>query len=191
MTWYGSQDEAVHLWRYKGNYSAHKFSNSSKAKSLDEDYTKFREERGKMLVNRRNDLVFEFGFCPQISNFKAQQDQSIIDGKFDSNSNMVYEFRQYELKPGRLSDWNGQWNKVFQSKIRGHDNDFVGGFFTDIGKLNTIYYIWAYPSLEDRKNMRDKAWMHDDWASVVTETQDCCESMSSQIMLPMMHSPLQ
>ena len=69
MTWYGNQVEAVHLWRYKGNYSAHKFSKSSKAKSLDEDYTKFREDRGKMLVSRRNDLVFEFGFCPQISNF--------------------------------------------------------------------------------------------------------------------------
>merc|ERR1712226_1519885 len=38
MTWYGAQDEAIHLWRYKGNYNAHKFSNSSKAKSVNPDY---------------------------------------------------------------------------------------------------------------------------------------------------------
>lgn len=186
MTWYGAQDEAIHLWRYKGNYDAHKFSNSSKAKSVNPDYIKFREERGKMLKSRRNDLIFEFGFCPQIRDFTNSASGTSINACQSGSMNKVYEFRQYELKPGRLSDWNAQWIQVFRNSIRGAGKEgFVGGFFTDIGKLNTIYYVWAYDSLEDRQVARNEAWKHEEWGNVVSETQSCCRNMSSQIMLPM------
>ena len=190
MTWYGAQDEAIHLWRYKGNYGSHKFSKSDKSKSEDADYIKFREERGKMIDIRRNDLIFEFGFSPQIKAFQNWQEEQKKSGQnFDEN--LIYEVRSYELKPGTLTRWVAEWNQVFNSKMRGHDGEFVGGFFTDIGKLNTIYYIWAYKSLEDRKIVRDKCWLNPDWANVVVDTQKICRNMSSQIMLPMECSRLQ
>ncbi|KAG7269420.1 hypothetical protein CRUP_015458 [Coryphaenoides rupestris] len=50
-TWYGEQDQAVHLWRYRGGYPA-----------LTEEFVDYRKERGKMLLSRKNQLLLEFSF---------------------------------------------------------------------------------------------------------------------------------
>lgn len=204
MTWYGAQDEAIHLWRYKGNYSSHKFSDSTKEKVVDKNYIKFREERGKMLVSRRNDLIFEFGFCPQIATFADRQleyaknmdtskNSKCVNKNYDPEiiknpNNLVYEFRQYELKPGNIYQWAYFWDNALKENMRGSDNEFVGAFFSDIGKLNSIYYVWAYPSLESRKHTRDLAFNHEKWSKHITDTQKICRSMNSQILLPLKFS---
>lgn len=60
--------------------------------------------------------------------------------------------------------------------------------------LNAIVYIvhhmWAYPDLQVRKEMREKAWQVDGWAQTVYNTVDLIETMEATIMRPMPFSPL-
>jgi len=172
-TWYGHQDEVIHIWRYSGNgYAAHKKTQDELANM--ESYRKFREARGKMLTSRKNELVYEFGFWPQM----AVKDR-----------NCLYELRSYQLKPGTIADWAGHWNAVFQHKYR--VDEPVGGFFSDIGDLNMVYYIWAYKDLQERLEVREKAWSAagDSWQRVVTDTQILCNGITSSILEPMDFSP--
>jgi len=172
-TWYGHQDEVIHIWRYSGNgYAAHKKTQNELANM--ESYRKFREARGKMLTSRKNELVYEFGFWPQM----VQKDR-----------NCLYELRTYQLKPGTIADWAGHWNHVFQQKYR--VDEPVGGFFSDIGDLNRVYYFWAYKDLQERLEVREKAWSAkgDSWQRLVTDTQMLCNGISSSILEPMDFSP--
>jgi len=172
-TWYGHQDEVIHIWKYKGNgYESHQKTQNELAE-LD-SYRKFREARGKMLTSRRNELVYEFGFWPQM---------------VAKNRNCLYELRSYQLKPGTIADWAGHWNTVFAQKYR--VDEPVGGFFSDIGDLNMVYYFWAYKDLQDRLEVRNKAWSAkgDSWQRVVTNTQVLCNGITSSILEPMDFSP--
>ena len=57
-TWYGHQDEVIHIWKYQGNgYESHQKTQAELASM--ESYKKFRQERGKMLSSRKNELVYE------------------------------------------------------------------------------------------------------------------------------------
>lgn len=45
----------------------------------------------------------------------------------------------------------------------------IGAWFTQIGGLHTVFHIWQYPSLEERKKTRDRAWEVDTWSGTVSE----------------------
>jgi len=172
-TWYGHQDEVIHIWKYQGNgYESHQKTQAELASM--ESYKKFRQERGKMLSSRKNELVYEFGFWPQM---------------VAKDRNCLYELRSYQLKPGTIADWSGHWNNVFQNKYRADEP--VGGFFSDIGDLNMVYYFWAYKDLQDRLEVRNKAWSAkgQEWQRVVTDTQMLCNGITSSILEPMDFSP--
>lgn len=174
MTLYGDQDQAIHVWKYSDNkYTSH--AQSKDLLKMHSNYSKFREQRAKMLVNRRNDLLYEFGFWPQMQ---------------PATRNKIYELRSYKLQPGTMVDWAGEWNQVFARKLRQHETP-VGGFFTDIGDLNRIYHIWAYDDLAHRRNVRNEAWAVDTWREVVANTQKLCTTMTSDVLVPMDFSPTQ
>jgi len=174
MSLYGEQDQAIHMWKYSSNtYESHGLSKKLLARHP--DYTTFREERAKMILSRRNDLLYEFGFWPQMQ---------IAD------RNKIYEIRSYKLQPGTMMDWAGEWNQVFARNLRAEETP-VGGFFTDIGDLNRVYHIWAYDDLAHRRNVRNKAWSIDSWREVVANTQKLCTTMTSDVLHPMDFSPTQ
>jgi len=174
-TWYGKQDQHIHVWRYNDNgYQSH--HNSELLLQQSKEYTDFRQERSKLLNDRKNELVYEFGFWPAM----VAKDRDAI-----------YELRSYQLKPGTIADWAGEWNNVFSKKYR--VDEPVGGFFSDIGTLNMVYYFWAYKDLQDRLNVRNKVWGQsgEDWQRVVTNTQRLCSHMESSILEPLDFSPTQ
>ena len=128
-----------------------------------DDFMKFKKERSKMLTSRRSDICYEFGFW---ENSKAA-----------STEGYLYELRSYELKPGSLNNWAQHWNRAFTAKARGNDNEAVGGFFSDIGRLSMVYHLWKYPNLEARDTCRHKAWSENDvWPTIVGETQKMCNT---------------
>jgi len=172
-TWYGKQDQHVHIWKYTGDaYRNHR--ECERALEDMPEYKAFREERSKLISSRKNELVYEFGFWPQM---------------IAKDRNCIYELRSYQLQPGTLNSWAGEWNTVFSKKYR--VDEPVGGFFSDVGSLNMVYYIWAYKDLQDRHDVRSKVWGHagEDWQRVVTNTQRLCTNMESAIMEPLDFSP--
>ncbi|CDQ88544.1 unnamed protein product [Oncorhynchus mykiss] len=80
-TWYGDQDQAVHLWRYTGGYPA--LTECLTKLNNNKEYLHFRMERSKMLVSRRNQLLLEFSFWNEPT---------------PRNGPNIYEMRSYKLK---------------------------------------------------------------------------------------------
>ncbi|XP_067362579.1 protein NipSnap homolog 2 isoform X2 [Channa argus] len=87
-TWYGEQDQAVHLWRYRGGYPA--LTEVMNKLKQNKEFTAYRKERGKMLLSRRNQLLLEFSFWNE---------------PIPREGPNIYELRSYQLRPGTMIEW--------------------------------------------------------------------------------------
>jgi len=103
----------------------------------------------------------------------------------------VYDIRTYNLKPGSLYDWSNYWSKgiQFRSSVRA-DVPYCG-MFTQLGQLHTIYHIWCYKSMADRKAMREATWHYPEWNDIVANTVPLVNTMSTKILEPLEFSPTQ
>ncbi|KAL7836870.1 hypothetical protein AOLI_G00281540 [Acnodon oligacanthus] len=143
-TWYGEQDQAVHLWRYYGGYPA--LTECLNKLRLNKLYLEFRKERSKMLISRRNQLLLEFSFW---------------NDPVPRPGPNLYELRTYRLKPGTMIEWGNHWARAI--KYRQENNEAVGGFFTQIGELYVVHHLWAYKDLQSREETRNSAWLKEGW----------------------------
>uniref|UniRef100_A0A6Q2YZB0 NIPSNAP domain-containing protein n=1 Tax=Esox lucius TaxID=8010 RepID=A0A6Q2YZB0_ESOLU len=171
-TWYGDQDQAVHLWRYTGGYPA--LTECLTKLNNNQDYLEFRKERSKMLISRRNQLLLEFSFWNEPTPRPGPN---------------IYEMRSYRLKPGTMIEWGNHWARAI--KYRQENNEAVGGFFSQIGDLYQVHHLWAYKDLQSREETRNSAWLKEGWDSSVFYTVPLIRSMESRIMIPTKGSPLQ
>ncbi|KAJ8263409.1 hypothetical protein COCON_G00158660 [Conger conger] len=171
-TWYGEQDQAVHLWRYSGGYPA--LTECLNKLKKNKEYLEFRQERSKMLTSRRNQLLLEFSFWNEPTPRSGPN---------------IYEMRTYRLKPGTMLEWGNHWARGI--KHRQENQEAVGGFYSQIGDLYVVHHLWAYKSLQSREETRSAAWQNDGWDSLVYYTVPLIRSMESRIMIPTKNSPLQ
>ncbi|KAJ1184680.1 hypothetical protein NDU88_001483 [Pleurodeles waltl] len=171
-TWYGEQDQAVHLWRYEGGYPALTEVMSKLRKN--QEFTEFRKERGNMLLSRKNQLLLEFSFWNEPVPRKGPN---------------IYELRSYQLRPGTMIEWGNYWARAIG--YRQDNNEAVAGFFSQIGQLYMVHHLWAYPDLQSRDDTRNAAWQKDGWDECVYYTVPLIQEMESRIMIPLKSSPLQ
>ncbi|KAL0979048.1 hypothetical protein UPYG_G00179820 [Umbra pygmaea] len=171
-TWYGDQDQAVHLWRYTGGYPA--LTECLTKLNHNKEYLDFRKERSKMLISRRNQLLLEFSFWNEPTPRPGPN---------------IYEMRSYRLKPGTMIEWGNHWARAI--KYRQENNEAVGGFFSQIGDLYQVHHLWAYKDLQSREETRNCAWLKEGWDASVFYTVPLIRSMESRIMIPTKGSPLQ
>ncbi|XP_062873921.1 protein NipSnap homolog 1 isoform X2 [Trichomycterus rosablanca] len=171
-TWYGEQDQAVHLWRYYGGYPA--LTECLEKIRHNKTYLEFRKERSKMLVSRKNQLLFEFSFW---------------NDPVPRPGPNIYELRTYHLKPGTMIEWGNHWARAI--KHRQENNEAVGGFFSQIGELYVVHHLWAYKDLQSRHDTRNTAWLKEGWDVSVHYTVPLIQSMESRILTPTKSSPLQ
>uniref|UniRef100_A0A8C6ZVE5 Nipsnap homolog 1 n=1 Tax=Nothoprocta perdicaria TaxID=30464 RepID=A0A8C6ZVE5_NOTPE len=171
-TWYGEQDQAVHLWRFSGGYPA--LTECMNKLKQNQDYAAFRRERSRLLLARRNQLLLEFSFWNE---------------PLPRRGPHVYELRTYKLKPGTMIEWGNNWARAI--KYRQENQEAVGGFFSQIGELYVVHHLWAYRDLQSREETRNAAWRKSGWDENVYYTVPLIRSMESRIMIPLRISPLQ
>eukprot|EP00064_Thunnus_orientalis_P004437 superscaffoldBa00000404_g4449 len=171
-TWYGEQDQAVHLWRYRGGYPA--LTEVMNKLRQNKEFTDYRKERGKMLLSRRNQLLLEFSFWNE---------------PVPREGPNIYELRSYQLRPGTMIEWGNYWARAIG--YRQHNREAVGGFFSQIGNLYMVHHLWAYKDLQSREDTRNGAWQQEGWDEVVYYTVPLIQHMDSRIMIPTKASPLQ
>lgn len=171
-TWYGEQDQAVHLWRFSGGYPA--LMDCMNKLKHNKEYMAFREERSRMLLSRRNQLLLEFSFWNEPTPRTGPN---------------IYELRTYRLKPGTMIEWGNNWARAI--KHRQENQEAVGGFFSQIGELYVVYHLWAYKDLQAREETRKTAWTKRGWDENVYYTVPLVRNMESRIMIPLKISPLQ
>ncbi|XP_037536143.1 protein NipSnap homolog 1 [Nematolebias whitei] len=171
-TWYGEQDQAVHLWRYRGGFPA--LTQCLHKLRANKEYLDFQKERAKMLLSRQNQLLLEFSFWNE---------------PLPRQGPNIYELRTYNLKPGTMIEWGNHWARAI--KHRQENNEAVGGFFAQIGDLYVVHHLWAYENLQAREETRNAAWQKDGWAVNVYNTVPLVQTMKSRLMIPTKCSPLQ
>ncbi|XP_072909677.1 protein NipSnap homolog 2 [Hemitrygon akajei] len=171
-TWYGEQDQAVHLWKYSGGYPA--LTEVMNKLRQNKEFMEFRKERGQMLHSRKNQLLLEFSFWNE---------------PLPRTGPNIYELRSYQLRPGTMIEWGNNWARAI--RFRQENNEAVGGFFSQIGELYTVHHLWAYKDLQSRDETRNSAWQKSGWDECVYYTVPLIQRMDSRIMIPLKISPLQ
>jgi len=99
-----------------------------------------------------------------------------------------FELRRYQLKPGRLLEWEVNWRRGLE--CRRQFCEPVGAWFSQLGHLNVVNHMWQYPDLETRKRTREEAWKVDGWAETVYNTVRLVNRMDGWILYPFSFSPL-
>jgi hypothetical protein len=70
---------------------------------------------------------------------------------------MYYEIRTYRIKTGALPVYLKLVEEEGIALQKQYLGELVGYFYSEIGPLNQIVHIWAYPSLDEREARRT-AW---------------------------------
>ena len=88
--------------------------------------------------------------------------------------------RSYSLKPGSMYDWSNYWAKGIQFRSNVRPDIPYAGLFTQLGELHTIYHIWCYQSMADRKGCREATWHYPEWNDVVANTVPLVKTMKTR-----------
>ena len=106
---------------------------------------------------------------------------------------MLYEIRTYTFKPLRAAEWLALYKSEALSLQKEFLGELIGFFTTEIGDISQIVHIWAYKSLDDRLERRDRMAADSRWQAFGSKVKalDILLSMESRIMRPTDFSPLQ
>jgi len=165
---------AMYLFKYPEGYND--IDRSRVLLKTDEEYSLAVKNGYKLLKNQESEFLKSFSYWP------------IPTARSGNN---IYDVRSYRLKPGNMYDWGNYWSKGIQLRKRVREDIPYAGFFTQLGRLHTVYHIWCYTDLADRKNCRDGTWYNDGWNDVVANTVPLVRSMKTRIMEPLPFSPTQ
>ncbi len=106
---------------------------------------------------------------------------------------MLYEIRTYTFKPLRAAEWLALYKTEALPIQQEYLGELIGYFTTEIGDISQIVHIWAYKSLDDRLERRDRMAADPRWQAFGSKVKalDILVSMESRIMRPTDFSPLQ
>lgn len=164
--------KAVHLYKYNDGWTD--IDSSRQARKVDSDYQAIFKESLPVLKEQYSELTKGFSFWPSPDNREG---------------NNVYDIRSYSLKPGSMYDWSNYWARGIQFRSAVRPDIPYCGMFTQLGELHTIYHIWCYKSIEDRKVCREDTWRYPEWNDVVANTVPLVNTMTTRILEPLEFSP--
>ncbi len=102
---------------------------------------------------------------------------------------MVYEIRTYRLKNGAIPAYLKVVEEEGIAIQKRHLGELVGYFFSEIGPINEIVHIWAFPGLDDREARRARLMADPAWQDFLPKIRDLIEVADNKIMKPAAFSP--
>ncbi|CAB3715183.1 NIPSNAP family protein [Paraburkholderia rhynchosiae] len=103
---------------------------------------------------------------------------------------MYYEIRTYQIRTGAVPAYLKLVEEEGIELQKRYLGELVGYFFSEIGPLNQIVHMWAYPSLDERESRRQRLAQDPQWQAFIPKIQALMETMESKIMKPAAFSPL-
>jgi hypothetical protein len=103
---------------------------------------------------------------------------------------MFYEIRTYRLKAGAIPAYLKFIEEEVIELQKSYLGEPIGYFCSEIGPLNQIVHIWAYPSLDERERRREALARDSEWQAFAPKIQALVEEMETKIMKPARFSPL-
>ncbi|KAL5036332.1 hypothetical protein BDEG_24272 [Batrachochytrium dendrobatidis JEL423] len=171
----GELDQAIHIWQYN-HYPG--YIQTKKILAQDQVYQDFQRRLRPMLRSRENQIMLEFAFWKSATAVTLPKEPS---------KNSIYELRTYLLQPGKMLEWEQQWRRGLEARSKFVQP--IGAWFSQLGHLNYVHHMWAYPDLQVRKEMREKAWEVEGWSQTVHKTVQLIDHMQARIVTPLPYSP--
>lgn len=166
--------KAFHLYKYPDGWTD--IDSDRTARKLSSEYQTLYKSGLPTINEQHSELTKAFSFWPS------------PDKREGSN---VYDIRSYSLQPGSMYDWSNYWAKGLQFRSAVRQDVPYCGMFTQLGQLHTIYHIWCYKSMADRKACREATWHYPEWNEIVANTVPLVKTMSTKILEPLEFSPTQ
>ncbi|MFJ9631802.1 NIPSNAP family protein [Streptomyces sp. NPDC101175] len=97
---------------------------------------------------------------------------------------MIVEEREYLVRPGAAAEYARIWadlGRKPQTRILGN---LLGFYTTEVGDLNTLVYLWAYESHEDRAKRRAELAADPDFARFRHQVRELLVRQSNRILTP-------
>lgn len=105
---------------------------------------------------------------------------------------MIYEWRTYEVVPGRMPALHRRFREITLNFFRKHGIDVVAFFEDDIGTNNQLHYLVRYPSLAERERRWTAFQQDPEWIAARAETEKdgpIVARITNRIIRPTDYSP--
>lgn len=170
LTEHGALNQVMHLWSYE---------------SLDE------RQRLRSALGENERWVNEY--LPLILPHLVRQDirlmHAVLPLKSPGDGPHVYEYRNYRAAPGKAREWAKGFTEIMP--VREEFSPNVCAWITEAGQPNEVSHLWAYSSLDERLAIRARVAADPRWQTFLKTSGPLLEEMTSTVMLPAAHSPLQ
>jgi hypothetical protein len=97
---------------------------------------------------------------------------------------MFVEQRLYTFAPGK----SGEFNRLYEAEGRApqerHLGQPVGYYYSEIGPLNQVMTLWAYPTLNERVERRGRLFQNPEWVSFLKKARPLLTTQESRILTP-------
>ena len=106
---------------------------------------------------------------------------------------MIYEWRIYEVMPGKMNALHDRFQKVTLKLFEKHDIKVVGFWEAIIGTSNTLYYLLAYENMAHRENAWSAFMADPEWIRARQETEKdgpLVQRVVNMLLKPTSYSPL-
>jgi hypothetical protein len=108
---------------------------------------------------------------------------------------MIYEWRVYEIIPGRKRQLNERFANHTTRMFKKHGMEVVGFWENAVGgRSNTLYYMLAFKSLGHLEEAWKSFSADPEWQEVVKESEKdgpIVSSVTNMVLRPTQYSPLQ
>jgi len=135
--WYteiGPLNQVIHVWPYENALERSRI----RAEAVKDG--SWPAKTGEFIVDMKAEILEPLPFSPPLT---------------PSSNGPYFEMRSYVLGPGTIPEMAKRWGEHLPGRLK--LSPLTGVFTSDLGGLNQWVHIWAYKSLDQRMEVREKA----------------------------------
>jgi hypothetical protein len=107
---------------------------------------------------------------------------------------MIYEWRVYEILPGRMANINNRFANITLKLFQKHGIKVIGFWEAIVGTSNTLYYMIAFENMAHREKAFNAFASDPEWIKARAESEKDGPIVSrvyNMLLRPTPYSPLQ
>jgi hypothetical protein len=97
---------------------------------------------------------------------------------------MFVEQRLYTFAPGKSAEFHKLYEAEGRTTQERHLGAPVGYYYSEIGPLNQVMSLWAYPSLDERVARRERLSKDPAWISFLQKGRPLIVAQETRILRP-------
>ena len=97
---------------------------------------------------------------------------------------MFVEQRLYTFAPGKSAEFNRLYEAQGRAAQERHLGAPVGYYYSEIGPLNQVTTLWAYASLDDRVDRRERLFRDPEWIAFLEKARPLLVTQETRILAP-------